>query len=137
MPVPEKRHTRRQGPGENNGPDGMDIGVLRIERFVEPCILLLLAEQDQHGYALREELTRVGLAGDIDIGYLYRRLRRMEREGLVVSDWAEQRTAPSRRLYRMTPQGRKQLDTWAASLRQTRRLISKFLRIYAAARPNI
>ncbi len=111
MPALEKRHARKQESRETDGSDGTDTGILHIERFVEPCILLLLAEQDQHGYALREELTQVGLAREIDFGYLYLTLRRMEREDLVVSDWAEQRTAPARRLYRITPQGRKLLDT--------------------------
>lgn len=104
MPAPDKRHLRKQEPHGNLVFPETHSGVLRIERFIEPCILLLLAEQNRNGYGLRDELIKVGLATELDFAYLYRTLRRMERVGLVVSDWAEQRTAPSKRLYRITPE---------------------------------
>ncbi len=107
-----------------------DSGATRIERFVEPCILLLLAEQNRHGYSLRDELMQREWIQDVDFGYLYRTLRRMEEADLVSSEWAEEGPGPLKRVYRITPAGRKLLNDWAESLRQTRSLLDKFLRAY-------
>lgn len=105
-------------------------GATRIERFVEPCILLLLAEQNRHGYSLRDELVQREFVDDVDFGHLYRTLRRMEEAGLVSSEWAEEGPGPLKRVYRIAPAGRKLLQAWATSLRQTKQLLDKFLRAY-------
>lgn len=110
-----------------------ESGATRIERFVEPCILLLLAEENRHGYSLRDELVRRDLVEDLDFGHLYRTLRRMEEAGLVNSEWAEEGPGPLKRVYRVTPVGKKLLQAWAASLRQTKQLLDKFLRAYDAS----
>ena len=59
----------------------------RVERFVEPSLLLLLRERPLHGYELLERLPELGLEGRVDIGNLYRLLRSLEDEGLVSSEW--------------------------------------------------
>lgn len=106
----------------------------RIERFVEPCILLLLAEQNRHGYSLRDELTQREWVKDMDFGHLYRTLRRMEEAGLVSSEWAEEGPGPLKRVYRITSAGRRLLDEWVVSLRQTRQVLEKFLRAYQVSK---
>ncbi len=70
----------------------------RIERFAEPCILLLLAEQNRHGYSLRDELIQREWIQDVDLGHLYRMLRRMEQAGLLSSEWAEDGPGPLKRV---------------------------------------
>ncbi len=110
-----------------------ESGATRIERFVEPCILLLLAEENRHGYSLRDELARRDLVEDVDFGHLYRTLRRMEEAAWVNSEWAEEGPGPLKRVYRITPAGKKLLQAWAASLRQTKQLLDKFLRAYDAS----
>lgn len=107
-----------------------ESGATRIERFVEPCILLLLAEQNRHGYSLRDELIQREWVKEVDLGYLYRTLRRMEEASLVSSEWAEEGPGPLKRVYHITPEGRRLLNDWVHSLRQTRILLDKFLRAY-------
>ncbi len=107
-----------------------DGGATRIERFAEPCILLLLAEQNRHGYSLRDELMQREWIRDVDFGHLYRTLRRMEEAGLVGSEWAAEGPGPLKRVYHLTPVGRRVLNDWVESLRQTRLLLDKFLRAY-------
>src|SRR6266542_4067515 len=54
----------------------------RVERFVEPTLLLLLRERPLHGYELLERIPELGIEGRVDIGNLYRLLRALEEEGL-------------------------------------------------------
>lgn len=117
-------HGRRRAVAEE------EAGATRIERFLEPCVLLLLAEQDRHGYSLRDELIQRRWIEEVDLGHLYRTLRRMEEAALVSSNWAEEGPGPLKRVYRTTPEGRRLLSNWVESLRQTRVLLDKFLRAY-------
>jgi PadR family transcriptional regulator PadR len=103
----------------------------RVERFVEPALLLLLRERPHHGYELIERLPE--LAGDetrIDVGNLYRLLRGLEAEGVVSSEWSADLPGPAKRTYELTPEGRRLLDRWAESLRSARGVVQAFLDRY-------
>ena len=100
----------------------------RVERFVEPALLLLLAERPRHGYDLVESLPDVtGDARRVDMGNLYRLLRALEREGLVASSWDEGATGPAKRVYTLTEAGRAVLDRWAESLPEVRSVVDAFV----------
>ena len=75
----------------------------RIERFQVAALLLLLRERPAHGYDLLERLP--SLLGDerVDVGNLYRVLRRLEEQGLVSSEWDESVPGPAKRTYELTP----------------------------------
>jgi DNA-binding PadR family transcriptional regulator len=85
-------------------------------------ILLSLAEEDRHGYAIRQDVeTRTNGRVRLSIGTLYRTIQRMLEEGTI--EELSQRERPSaeldderRRYYRITPAGR------AAAREETRRL---------------
>jgi hypothetical protein len=63
--------------------------------LVGPCILLLLAERPDHGYALANRLKEFGFA-ESSTASLYRELRRLEDVGLTHSYWeASQTRGPS------------------------------------------
>jgi DNA-binding PadR family transcriptional regulator len=72
-------------------------------------ILLALAEEDRHGYAILQEVAaRAGGQGKLGAGTLYRSVQRMLEQGLIV----ELRERPAaeldderRRYYRITPFG--------------------------------
>jgi PadR family transcriptional regulator, regulatory protein PadR len=102
----------------------------RVERFVEPSVLLLLRERAAHGYDLLEQLPE--LIGDhrVDMGNLYRVLRALEEEGIVVSTWDEDLPGPAKRTYELTPAGRRLLDEWATALERAQGHISVFLDRY-------
>lgn len=103
----------------------------RVERFVEPALLLLLAERPRHGYDLVESLPDVtGDARRVDMGNLYRLLRALEREGLVASSWDEGATGPAKRVYTLTEAGRAVLDRWAESLPEVRSVVDAFVERY-------
>jgi len=107
----------------------------RVERFVEPTLLLLLRERPVHGYELIERVPEI--AGDevrVDVGNLYRILRALEEEGIVRSEWSADLPGPAKRTYELTDAGRRLLDRWAEALEQAQEVISGFLRRYEEGR---
>jgi DNA-binding PadR family transcriptional regulator len=83
-------------------------------------ILISLAEEDRHGYAIIQDVAaRTGGALKLSAGTLYRSIQRMLEQGLLVE--TQERPDPEldderRRYYRITPFGR------AAAKAETRRL---------------
>jgi poly-beta-hydroxybutyrate-responsive repressor len=107
----------------------------RVERFVEPALLLLLRERPHHGYELIERLPEV--AGEdtrIDVGNLYRLLRALEAEGVVTSEWSADLPGPAKRTYELTPEGLRLLDRWAEALQRAEETIASFLKRYEEGR---
>lgn len=99
----------------------------RRGRWLEPFLLLLVAEGEAHGYALIARLNGLGVAPEgVDVGMAYRTLRELETDGLVVSEWVAENGAP-RREYRLTRQGRSALAEWASVMCERGRLIDEFL----------
>lgn len=104
--------------------------VSQPKRFLQPCLLLLIAEAPAHGYDLLERLASFGF--ERDPGGLYRTLRSMEREGLVRSEWQLSLTGPGRRCYELNDEGRRRLHDDAESLAETRRILDVYLGRYRA-----
>lgn len=103
----------------------------RVERFVEPALLLVLRERPTHGYELIEHLPEVaGPETRVDVGNLYRVLRALEEDGIVTSEWSADLPGPAKRTYELTDEGRRLLDRWAESLRDAQGVLSKFLERY-------
>ncbi|HEY5578769.1 MAG TPA: PadR family transcriptional regulator [Acidimicrobiia bacterium] len=103
----------------------------RVERFVEPALLLLLLRKGPtHGYELAESLGRLAPEDQVDYGNLYRLLRGLEYEGVVRSEWQDDLPGRSKRTYELTPKGRNLLDAWAEALRRARDVIGSFLTLY-------
>ena len=126
------RHPRRVRSRHRTGPGHWHVRA-RVERFVEPSLLLLLRERPLHGYELLERIPELG-QGRVDIGNLYRLLRRLEDEGLVRSEWSADLPGPAKRTYELTAEGRRLLDRWAEALGEAQATIGKFLKRYEEGR---
>ena len=87
-----------------------------MERFGEAALLVLLAERPTHGYELLERLPPLIGEDRVDVGNLYRVLRALEDEGIVVSEWSADLPGPAKRTYTLTDDGRSLLDAWRAAL---------------------
>jgi poly-beta-hydroxybutyrate-responsive repressor len=100
--------------------------------FLQPSLLLILAQRPLHGYSLMEELEKSQYlgTGDVDVGNLYRTLRRMEGEGLVESFWSEEGPGPNKRIYRITERGEELLSYFAGTLEERVRAINRFIEEY-------
>ena len=108
------------------GPHGWAVRA-RVERFEEPALLLLLRERPAHGYELLEALPELVPGQRVDMGNLYRALRRLEEEGLVRSEWDADAPGPARRVYELTDAGRELLAQWVDALARARDRIDRFL----------
>jgi PadR family transcriptional regulator PadR len=80
------------------------------------CLIVAVLAQlrsEQYGYTLRKALADDGLV--IDEGTLYPLLRRLETQGLLVSQWREE-DKRNKRFYRLSPEGelilKQLLDEW-------------------------
>jgi PadR family transcriptional regulator PadR len=126
-----KRHARRGARCRSYVRPGHWAVQARVERFVEPGLLLLLRERPMHGYELLERLPEItGEEARADVGNLYRILRALEEEEIVRSEWSADLPGPAKRTYELTEVGRRLLDRWAESLREVRDLITKFSERY-------
>jgi DNA-binding PadR family transcriptional regulator len=101
-----------------------------VERFVEPALLLLLREGETHGYDLADALGELAPDDEVDLGNLYRLLRSLEVEGLVVSRWRDDRPGRAKRTYALTDEGRALLVSWAGALDRAGATIAAFLDRY-------
>jgi PadR family transcriptional regulator PadR len=81
---------------------------LRLELRRGCLIIAVLAalRSEHYGYTLRKTLGDHGLA--IDEGTLYPLLRRLETQGLLVSEWREE-DKRNKRFYRLSPDGKQML----------------------------
>lgn len=107
----------------------------RMHGFMETCLLLLLRDRQDHGYALAEQLGNFGF-GDVNVSTLYRVMRRMENEGCVTSSWEEGGKGPQKRVYAITDKGRAALEGQIEKFEQRRTCIDALLRAYADRTEN-
>ena len=65
--------------------------------------VLAQLRREHYGYTLKKDLADQGL--EIDEGTLYPLLRRLESQGLLVSEWREE-DKRNKRFYKLSPTGR-------------------------------
>jgi PadR family transcriptional regulator PadR len=82
-----------------------------LKGHLDGMLLAGLEDGPRHGYAIMEAM-RAGSEGQFDLptGTIYPALRRLERAGLVRTKWSGE-GGRRRRLYELTPAGRKMLAT--------------------------
>jgi PadR family transcriptional regulator, regulatory protein PadR len=128
-----RRHRRGRGPRTRWRVDDGWLVRARVERFVEPAVLLLLSEGPRHGYELLERLPELVAEERIDVGNLYRVMRALEEEGVVESEWRADLPGPAKRTYSLTADGGRLLAAWADALRAAQGEIGTFLDRYEHA----
>ncbi len=102
-----------------------------MEHFLEISLLVLLYDEKGYGYALMEQLEDFGFSSEqLNIGSLYRVLRRMETDSLVLSSWEQGGQGPRRRIYEITEEGRTMLSIWSDHVRARKAAIEHLLDTY-------
>lgn len=77
----------------------------------KPMVLSILAGGESYGYEIIQKVRELS-GGRIEWsdGMLYPVLHRLEREGLIESEWRESETGRERKYYFLSSQGRKALQ---------------------------
>ena len=88
----------------------MSINKDLVAASSTPLVLAILAEGDSYGYAILKRVRELsGGALEWTDGMLYPVLHRLERAGLVESEWDRADSGRRRKYYRVTAAGRQQL----------------------------
>jgi PadR family transcriptional regulator PadR len=103
--------------------------------FLSPWILLTLNNMSMHGYQLMQVMTISGLAA-FDPATVYRTLRRLEKEGVIVSDWQIGDTGPAKRVYSLTSAGEKMLKDNILILKQYQNILDRFFELFVETKSN-
>jgi len=78
---------------------------------LDTLILKTLSEGSLHGYGIARWLeTRTDERIQVDESSLYPALYRMEKKGLLASEWGRSELDRRAKFYRLTPKGRKELQ---------------------------
>lgn len=81
-----------------------------LKGHLDLLLLAILADGPAHGYAVIETL-RLRSNGTFDLpeGTIYPALHRLEKQGMLSSDWTEE-SGRRKRIYRLTPAGKQALN---------------------------
>jgi DNA-binding PadR family transcriptional regulator len=103
-----------------------------LKGHLEGILLAVLEPGPRHGYAIMEAL-RDRSAGQVDLptGTIYPALHRLERAGLVRASWST--VGRRRRVYELTPAGRRALDTERSTWRDFSAAVTALLQPLAVS----
>ena len=82
-----------------------------VAASAKPLLLSILAGGESYGYEIIQKVRELS-GGEIEWsdGMLYPVLHRLERDGLVVSEWRAAETGRERKYYSLSSDGRKALE---------------------------
>src|SRR5450631_362557 len=110
--------------GTQGGPEVLENLKLELRRGCLIVAVLAQLRTEQYGYTLRKALADDGLA--IDEGTLYPLLRRLETQGLLVSQWREE-DKRNKRFYHLSPVGEQTLTQLLEEWQSINQSLNKIL----------
>ncbi len=106
-------------------------GAGKQERYIQPSILMGLCLKPSYGYELIHNIQLFGFVeGQAPPGMIYRHLRQLEEEGLVVSEWKTEGAGAAKRMYNITPDGEDILSIWVEYMDTKAKKLQKFIEMY-------
>jgi DNA-binding PadR family transcriptional regulator len=99
-------------------------GLIELRRGALVLAVLSRLQVPQYGYSLKQALADGGMP--VEEGTLYPLLRRLEAQGLLLSEWNNQH-APPRRYYRLSKEGLRVFALLADAWRDQVRVMGDFL----------
>src|SRR5579863_4747418 len=110
--------------GTEPNPEIFENLKLELRRGCLTLAVLTQLRTERYGYTLRKALADDGL--EIDEGTLYPLLRRLEAQGLLVSQWREE-DKRNKRFYRLSPVGERTLAQLLKEWQSINASLSKIL----------
>jgi PadR family transcriptional regulator, regulatory protein PadR len=112
-------------------------GSGKRERYIQPSILLGLLKKPSYGYELIHSMQNYGFVeGQAPPGMIYRHLRQLEEDGLVISKWETQGAGAARRMYTLTSDGEDILSIWIDHMERQAESLNSFIKMYAKLAPD-
>ena len=82
-----------------------------LKGTLETLVLKAISRKPNHGYGIARWLKETSAdAFQVEEGALYPALRRMEKKGLLLSDWDVTETGREAKYYRLSKEGERQLQ---------------------------
>jgi PadR family transcriptional regulator PadR len=111
------------------------MGILRgrkqnefLPGTLDLLILQILSRGSMHGYGIAQLIrTRSGDVLQVGEGSLYPALQRLQVKGYVAAEWRQSETGRRARYYRLSRQGRRQLEVERASYSRVAEAIGRVL----------
>ena len=127
------RQCRRHG----SAPCTCEMG--NLYRFIEPILLVSLVRLGSaHGYQLAKEAERYRVTeAELDIGAVYRTLRRLEFQGYLTSAWNTDGIGAARRTYALTEAGRAHALEWVTILKAITASMQRIIDAYPTTIDNL
>lgn len=96
--------------------EGRDRRITQLRKgILELAVMGVLYDERHYGYSLVRVLSKSGSIS-LKEGTIYPILGRLDRDGLVRSEWVESDQGPPRKYYALTPSGRQLFDALSQEL---------------------
>ena len=108
---------------------GQSPSHAKQDRYIQPSILMSLYLKSAYGYELIQKIGDFGfIQGQAPPGMIYRHLRKLEEDGMVLSEWETDGSGPAKRVYQITADGIEILHAWVDYMDGQARKLSRFVR---------
>lgn len=102
----------------------------KFGRLIELSLLTILRKGDGYGYKLAEDMVTYNLIDeDVNIGVIYRALRKLENDGFISSTWESGDNGPNKRIYCITEQGLTEMQKMIILIKERRNRIDKLINL--------
>jgi PadR family transcriptional regulator, regulatory protein PadR len=99
-----------------------------VQGTLDMLILRTLARGQMHGYGIAQSIQMISdEVLRVEEGSLYPALHRLELDGLVDSEWGQSANNRRAKYYRLTAQGRKQLQKEASNWKRVAEAIARVM----------
>lgn len=99
--------------------------------LLQLLIMRFIYEDSSYGYDLIKKIDEISeYSMVIKTGTMYTTLRRMEKSGFIKSIWKEGDLGPSKRLYELTPLGKRYLRKMLYSINSRIPIVQELLNFY-------
>lgn len=99
-----------------------------IRGHIDSILLRILKDSDQYGYELMKQVSILS-DGQYELKEpsLYTSLKRLEKQGAIISYWGDESQGGRRKYYHITEQGRAQYEDALAQWLYAKEIITKLL----------
>ncbi len=106
-----------------------------LQGTLDMMVLRVLSHGPNHGYGVARRIQQVSQdVLRVEEGSLYPALHRLERRGLLVSDWRQSESNRRAKYYKLTARGRRQLEV---ETQQWQALSAAVSRVMNASTPTV